>query len=84
MPNLSTQTESANGLATIIAIAAVGNPRNIPGSKRVILDAQVYVGSQNCEFLLGALSYFNSSDMTFGPDDVALYLIHATVRILLN
>lgn len=71
------------GIATITAIAAVGNPRPTPGSaKKIMLDAQIYVGSLNCESLLGALSYFNGSDMVFGNDDVALYLIYATVSSL--
>jgi len=60
------------------AVAAVGNPRNVPGSKKLILDVQIYVGSEKCESLLGALSYFNGSDMVFDNDDVALYLIYST------
>ncbi|PPQ82285.1 hypothetical protein CVT25_008435 [Psilocybe cyanescens] len=72
---------AAAGIATITAVAAVGNPRNIPGSKKVMLDVQVFVGSPSCESLLGALAYFNGSNMVFDHDSVALYLIYATVII---
>ncbi|KIK00974.1 hypothetical protein K443DRAFT_7224 [Laccaria amethystina LaAM-08-1] len=68
------------GIATITVITAVGNPRPTPGSsKKIMLDAQIYVGSSNCESLLGSLSYFNGSDMVFRKDDVALYLLYATI-----
>ena len=73
------------GIATITAIAAVGNPCPTPSSsKKIMLDAQIYVGSPNCESLLGTLSYFNGSDMVFRKDDVALYLLYATVSLLFH
>ena len=40
-------------------------------SKKIMLDAQIYVSSSNCESPLGTLSYFNSSNMVFRKDDVA-------------
>ena len=68
------------GIATITAIAAVGNSWPIPGSsKKIMLDTQIYVSSSNCESLFGALSYFNGSDMVFRNDEITLYLIYATV-----
>ena len=70
------------GIATITAIAAVGNSQPIPGSsKKIMLDTQIYVGSSNCESHLGALSYFNGSDMVFGNDEITLYLIYVTVGL---
>lgn len=75
---------AAAGIATITAVAAVGNPRNIPGSKKVMLDVQVFVGSPSCESLLGALAYFNGSNMVFDHDSVALYLIYATVIVVFH
>jgi len=73
------------GIATITVIAAVGNPRPTPGSsKKIMLDAQIYVSSSNCELLLGTLSYFNGSDMVFWKDDIALYLLYAMVSLLFH
>ncbi|KJA12908.1 hypothetical protein HYPSUDRAFT_1084434, partial [Hypholoma sublateritium FD-334 SS-4] len=71
--------DSCVGLATITAIAAIGNPRSVARSKKMILDAQIYVGSPTCESLLGALTYFNSSDLVFSNETVSLYLIYATI-----
>ena len=73
-------TDLASGYATITAIAALANPRNVPGSKKkLILDAEIFVGGEKCETLLGALSFFNKSDMNFEHSGIALYLIYSTV-----
>ena len=74
MPN----SDTAAGIATITAIAALGNPRALPGTKTVVLDAQIYVGSPSCESLMGSLRFFNASDMVFEHES-ALYFIYATV-----
>ena len=74
----SADSSSSTGLASLTAIAALGNPRLIPKSKTVILDAQIYVGSPFCEFLIGALRFFNSSNIQFS-EEPSLYSIHATV-----
>ena len=69
-------------IATNTEITAVGNSWPIPGSsKKIMLDTQIYVGSSNCESLLGTLSYFNGSDMVFGNDEITLYLVYATVGL---
>lgn len=68
------------GYASITAIAGLGNPRAIPNSKVLILDAQIYIGSSSCESLLGALRFFNAQDAVF-VNDVGLYLIYATVAV---
>ena len=75
-PNLT------SGYATITAIAALANPQNIPGSKRkIILDAEIFIGGKKCETLLGALSFFNKNDINFEHSGVALYLIYSTVSL---
>jgi hypothetical protein len=75
--NTELSQAAASGLASITAIAAIGNARAVPNSKKVILDSQIYVGSDNCESLIGAVSYINKSNMDF--DDVGIYLIITTV-----
>ncbi|KAF8973655.1 hypothetical protein BDZ97DRAFT_1912130 [Flammula alnicola] len=70
-------SDSAAGLATILAIAALANPRHVPDSKSIILDAQVYVGSPSCESLIGALRFYNGTEIEFSSD-AGLYLIYAT------
>ncbi|KAF8973246.1 hypothetical protein BDZ97DRAFT_1990551 [Flammula alnicola] len=70
-------SDSAAGLATILAIAALANPRHVPDSKSIILDAQVYVGSSSCESLIGALRFYNGTEIEFSSD-AGLYLIYAT------
>lgn len=74
----SSPVDSATGLATMLAVAALANPRNVPGSKSIMLDAQVYVGSPSCESLIGALRFYNGNDMEF-DSNAGLYLIYATV-----
>lgn len=77
-------TDLASGYATITAIAALANPRNVPGSKKkLILNAAICVGGEKCETLLGALSFFNKSDMNFEHSGIALYLIYSTVSSFL-
>ena len=71
-------SDTAAGIATITAVAALGNPKALPGTKMVVLDAQIYVGSPSCESLLGSLRFFNGSDIVFKHQS-ALYLIYATV-----
>lgn len=69
------------GHTTLSAVAAIGNPRYPPSSsKKLVLDAQIYLGSTS-EQLIGVVSYFNLSNLTFGLNDVALYHIECTVRI---
>ncbi|KAF8955969.1 hypothetical protein BDZ97DRAFT_1926038 [Flammula alnicola] len=70
-------SDSAAGLATILAIAALANPRHVPDSKSIILDAQVYIGSPSCESLIGALRFYNGTEIEFSSD-AGLYLIYAT------
>lgn len=77
---LQTDSQPTAGLATITAIAAIGNPRNVAG-KKFILDAQIYVGSKKCESLIGALSYYNISNIPFDHEKVALFFIYSTVSV---
>ena len=77
-------TDLASGYATITAIAALTNPCNVPGSKKkLILDAEIFVRGEKCQTLLGALSFFNKSDMNFEHSGIALYLIYSTVSSFL-
>ncbi|KAF8974722.1 hypothetical protein BDZ97DRAFT_1690533, partial [Flammula alnicola] len=66
------------GMISLTAIAALGNPRAIPKSKTIVLDAQIYIGSSACESLLGALRYFNARDLHFS-ESAGLYLINTTI-----
>ena len=69
-----------SGYATITAVAVLANPRNLPGSKKkIILDAEIFVGGEKCETLLSALSFFNKSNMNFEHNGIAVYLIYSTV-----
>lgn len=81
MPSPVLHPDAAAGIATITAIAALGNSRPLPGTKTVILDAQIYVDSPTCESLMGSLRFFNASGMKFEHKS-ALYLIYATVCAL--
>ncbi|KAF5381722.1 hypothetical protein D9615_005621 [Tricholomella constricta] len=83
MPSVTPTSDTAAGIATITAVAALGNPRTLPGTKTVLLDAQIYVGSPSCESLLGSLRFFNVSDMVFEHQS-ALYLIYATFARMEN
>jgi hypothetical protein len=73
--------DAAAGITTITAITALRNARPLPGTKTVVLDAQIYVGSPFCKSLMGSLRFFNVSDMVFKHES-ALYLIYATVCAL--
>lgn len=77
---MSTASDSGlGGHATLSAIAAIGNPRYPPNSsKKLILDAQIYLGATS-EQLIGVVSYFNLSNLNIGLNDVALYHIECTV-----
>jgi len=80
---INTESSSA-GLASITAVAALWNPRSPPGSSlKTILDAQFFLGQEDCESLIGALSYFNSQKLIFGTTP-SLYLINTTVSLLHN
>ena len=81
MSSLSDST--LGGHATLSAIAALGNPRYPPSStKKLVLDAQIYLGSAKSEQLTGVVSYFNLANLNIGLNDVALYYIECTVRNL--
>ncbi|KAF8957984.1 hypothetical protein BDZ97DRAFT_1843975 [Flammula alnicola] len=68
-------------MISLTAIAALGNPRTIPKSKTIVLDAQIYIGSLSCESLLGALRYFNAKDLHF-PESAGLYLINFHLTLI--
>ena len=71
---------SLGGHATLSAIAALGNPRYLPSStKKLVLDAQIYLGSAKTEQLTGVVLYFNQPNLNFGLNDVTLYYIECTV-----
>ena len=77
---MTTPSDLTSGYATITALATLANPRNLPGSKKkIILDAEIFVGGEKCETLLGALSFFNKSNMNFEHNGIAVYLIYSTV-----
>ncbi|KAF9552567.1 hypothetical protein CPC08DRAFT_728521 [Agrocybe pediades] len=60
----SLSSGTAGGMVTMTAIAALTNARSMTASsKKVVVDAQIFVGSGQCESLLGALSYFNKSEL---------------------
>ena len=82
MPSATPTSDTTAVIAMITAIAALGNPRALPGTKTVVLDAQIYVGSPSCESLLGSLRFFNASDVVFEHQS-ALFLIYATVSAFL-
>jgi hypothetical protein len=80
---INTESSSA-GLTSITAVAALWNPRLSPGSSlKTILDAQFFLGQEDCESLIGALSYFNSQKLNFGTTP-SLYLINTTVSLLIS
>jgi hypothetical protein len=69
-----------NGLTTFSAIVAIAHPRYAGTSQIVFLDAQIYLGTAECEFLVGCLRYYNKSGIYFPEnDDVGLYMVRATV-----
>src|SRR6266542_3503309 len=53
----------------LLSAAMVGISSAVPGSKFIILDAEIYVGAQDDPSLLGSLRYFNNNllDLT-SPD----------------
>ncbi|KAF9472801.1 hypothetical protein BDN70DRAFT_775918, partial [Pholiota conissans] len=74
--------ESASGLATMVGIAALANPRRAADSpKSIILDVEIYIGADHCQSLIGALRFFNKDDMDF-TEEPSLYLIYTTFACL--
>jgi hypothetical protein len=71
---------STAGSASLSGFAILANPRVIPSSKTIVVDAQLFIGPEDDNFILGSLRYFNSDDKTF-VDEPMLYLIHATVSL---
>ena len=69
---------SAAGRASLTGLAILANPRKLPASRTMVLDAQLYLGPTPQDLLIGSLRYFNSINLAFndGPD---LYFIQATV-----
>lgn len=61
-------------------LAILAHPRRVPGSRTVIVDAQVYLGPT--DLLIGSLRYFNLNDVTI-EDAPHLYFIQATVSAIL-
>jgi hypothetical protein len=87
MVNTATSTSAlqqklaAPGWASVTGLVILANPRMIPASKTVVLDAQLYLKVTDQDLpLIGSLRYFNSESnyMTFdeGPN---LYVIYTTV-----
>ena len=87
MVNTSTSTSASQpkpsvaGWASVTGLVILANPRVI-SAKTIILDAQVFLGPTDSDFLVGSLRYFNSTDHTF-KDEPHLYAINATVSFLL-
>jgi hypothetical protein len=81
---MTSTTELPNCLMSMLAIVGMGNPRNIGKSKKVLFDAQCFLGAEKCDALFGVVSYFNTSDLFFPPDKVGLYLISCTVSISIS
>lgn len=79
-PKSSSDAQRSAGMLSLTAIAAIGNCRSIPRApKSIVVDAQIFVGSPSCESLLGALQYYNTSNLAFHEDTVGLYLINTSV-----
>ena len=74
---------SAAGRTSLNGLAILANPRSIPASKTIVIDAQLYLGSAGQDLLIGSLRYFNSTDTIF-DDEPCLYFVSATVSILLS
>lgn len=72
---------SAAGWAFITGLAILANPRVVPSSKTVVIDAQLYLGPTDEDLVIGSLRYFNSANLTF-DDGPNLYAITATVNIV--
>ncbi|PPQ91546.1 hypothetical protein CVT25_008685 [Psilocybe cyanescens] len=71
-----TSQATASRIATITAIAAIGNARNVPNSKKVVLDAQVYVGSENLHVSKFQVIIASSSSFSIDPSQHAY--LHVT------
>jgi hypothetical protein len=71
---------SAAGCSYVSGLAILANPRAI--SKTIVVDVQLYLGSDNQDSLIGSLRYFNSANLTF-DDGPNLYVIQATVSSIL-
>ncbi|KJA24723.1 hypothetical protein HYPSUDRAFT_53533 [Hypholoma sublateritium FD-334 SS-4] len=76
MPSLT--AISAPGFAFVTATAILVNPHSITGTKSMIFDAQLYIGPNPHNILLGSLHYFNLSSHLFSPDP-QLYQLHFTI-----
>jgi hypothetical protein len=78
---MSTESEKSGGTASFSAIVALAFPRNVGNgkSKYLELDAELYVGSQSCTTLYGALRLFNSQNLIFSDETPGLYTVQATV-----
>ena len=84
MPNSNdSQLIQASGFASITGVIGLANPRILPGTKTIVLDAQIYLGEgvDGPRFLIGSLRYFNSDNLTF-DDSAQLYSIYSTVSHL--
>jgi hypothetical protein len=73
----------AAGWASVSGLAILANPRRIPASRTIVVDAQFYLGPTDQHLLIGSLRYFNAADLSF-DDGPNLYMISATVSVLLS
>jgi hypothetical protein len=71
---------SAGGRAIISSLVILANPRMLPASKYLVLDAQFYLGSMDQGLIMGSLRYFNSDNATF-DEEPSLYFVHTSVSI---
>lgn len=60
----------------IFALTVLENPRQIPDSKFVVFDAQIWLGGET-PTILGCLKYFNASNLPF--EEVGYYMVYAYV-----
>jgi len=70
------------GLASITALAIVGQTGAVQNSKSVILDAEIFLGDNHWDTLLGRLWFFNSKNLNLCPPDPErglLCLLNASV-----
>jgi hypothetical protein len=79
--SVSQQKPSTAGRASVAGLAILANPRGI-FAKTLVVDAQLYLGPTDQDFLIGSLRFFNCDNLTF-DDGPNLYIINATVSILL-
>lgn len=78
---MTSTSELPNSMASMLAIVGIGNPCTIGKSKKYLLDAQCFLGTEKCDALLGVVSYFNASGIIFLLDKVGLYLISCMVTV---